>query len=105
MRRIAATLRAADEFLRENLNFVPYYGDWVSAGDIEGLDALAPGHGAVLRRGLHKIAAFRDDDGALHMHSAVCPHLGCVVHWNDAERSWDCPCHGSRFDARDGAVA
>ena len=95
-------LRAADEFLRENLNFVPYYGDWVSAGDIEGLASLGAGHGAVLRRGLHKIAAWRDDTGGLHLHSAVCPHLGCVVHWNDAERSWDCPCHGSRFDARTG---
>jgi len=95
-------IRSADTFLRENLNFVPYYGDWVSAGEIEGLEALAPGEGAVLRRGLHKIASWRDDHGALHLHSAMCPHLGCVVHWNDAERSWDCPCHGSRFDARSG---
>jgi len=81
---------------------VPYYGDWVSGGEIEGLDALAIGEGAVLRRGLHKIAAWRDGVGTLHLHSAVCPHLGCVVHWNGAERSWDCPCHGSRFDARSG---
>ena len=95
-------LRAADTYLRENLNFVPYYGEWVSGGDIEGLDGLAPGAGAVLRRGLHKIAAWRDDAGAVHLHSAVCPHLGCVVHWNNAERSWDCPCHGSRFDACTG---
>ena len=74
----------------------------MSGGEIEGLEGLAAGEGAVLRRGLHKVAAWRDPGGGLHLHSAVCPHLGCVVHWNDAERSWDCPCHGSRFDAKDG---
>jgi glycine/D-amino acid oxidase-like deaminating enzyme/nitrite reductase/ring-hydroxylating ferredoxin subunit len=95
-------LRSADTFLRENLNFVPYYGEWMSAGEIEGLEALDNGEGAVLRRGIHKVAAWRDDAGAVHLHSAVCPHLGCVVHYNGAERSWDCPCHGSRFDAADG---
>ncbi|WP_213436974.1 MULTISPECIES: FAD-dependent oxidoreductase [Lysobacteraceae] len=95
-------LRAADAFVRETLNFVPYYADWMSAGEIEGLGALPAGEGAVLRCGLQKVAAWRDDAGALHLHSAMCPHLGCVVHWNGAERSWDCPCHGSRFDAVDG---
>jgi glycine/D-amino acid oxidase-like deaminating enzyme/nitrite reductase/ring-hydroxylating ferredoxin subunit len=95
-------LRAADTFLSETLNFVPYYSEWVSAGEVEGLEMLQAGEGAVLRRGLHKVAAWRDEDGAVHLHSAVCPHLGCVVHFNGAERSWDCPCHGSRFDARDG---
>ena len=50
-----------------------------------------------------KTAVSRDDDGALYAVSAICTHLGCVVRWNDAERSWDCPCHGSRF-ARDGSV-
>lgn len=97
------TLRAADEFLRENLNFVPYYGELLTGGEAGGHAALGPGEAAVLREGVHKIAAWRDDDGALHLHSAVCPHLGCVVHWNPAENSWDCPCHGSRFDARTGA--
>lgn len=97
------TLRAAGDYLRENLNFVPYYGELLSGGDIEGLDALEAGTGAILRHGLQKVAAFRDAGGALHLHSARCPHLGCVVHWNGAEHSWDCPCHGSRFDARDGA--
>ena len=96
------TLRATGEFLRENLNFVPYYGELVTGGDIEGVQELAAGDGAILRHGAHKVAAFRDDEGALHLHSAVCPHLGCVVHWNGAERSWDCPCHGSRFDAYEG---
>jgi Rieske Fe-S protein len=57
-----------------------------------------------VREGLHKIAAYRDDEGALHRHSAICPHLGCVVEWNSAEKTWDCPCHGSRFDKLDGHV-
>jgi glycine/D-amino acid oxidase-like deaminating enzyme/nitrite reductase/ring-hydroxylating ferredoxin subunit len=96
-------LHASEAFLRENLNFVPYYGEWVSGGDIDSPHQLAPGEGAVLRDGAHKVAAFRDPEGELHLHSATCPHLGCVVHFNPTESSWDCPCHGSRFDARDGA--
>jgi Rieske Fe-S protein len=59
---------------------------------------LQPGSGAIVRRGLKKIAAFRDHQGTLHQFSASCPHLQCVVHWNAAEKTWDCPCHGSRFD-------
>lgn len=97
------TLRAADEYLRENLNFVPYYGELLSGGELDDSSRIGVGQAAILRDGLHKIAAWRDDDGELHLHSAVCPHLGCVVHWNAAESSWDCPCHGSRFDPRDGA--
>ena len=53
----------------------------------------------MVRRGLDKVAVYRDEQGALHERSAVCPHLGCIVHWNRAEKTWDCPCHGSRFDA------
>jgi Rieske Fe-S protein len=52
----------------------------------------------VVRDGLRLIAAYRDDSGSLHECSAICTHLGCVVSWNPAEKSWDCPCHGSRFD-------
>jgi Rieske Fe-S protein len=51
-----------------------------------------------LRRGLSKVAVYRDDEGRAHELSAVCPHLGCIVRWNQAEHTWDCPCHGSRFD-------
>ena len=60
--------------------------------------AIPNGAGAVMRHGLSKIAVYRDDRGVLHRRSAVCPHLGCVVAWNPTEHSWDCPCHGSRFD-------
>jgi Rieske Fe-S protein len=58
----------------------------------------------VLRRGLTKIAVYRDKQGKLHERSAVCPHLGGIVHWNAAETTWDCPCHGSRFDPLGKAI-
>jgi Rieske Fe-S protein len=53
---------------------------------------------ALVRRGLAKIAVYRDPDGNVHERRAACPHLGCIVQWNDGEKTWDCPCHGSRFD-------
>lgn len=68
-------------------------------------ETLAPGCGAIVRRpGARRAAAFRDDAGALHVLGSSCTHLGCEVRFNPAERSWDCPCHGSRFDAVDGSV-
>jgi Rieske Fe-S protein len=93
------TLRAAGEFLKESGNMAAQYADWVTGGDVESAEAIARGEGAVVRRGLHKIACYRDETGVLHEKSAVCPHLGCIVRWNSGEKSWDCPCHGSRFDA------
>jgi glycine/D-amino acid oxidase-like deaminating enzyme/nitrite reductase/ring-hydroxylating ferredoxin subunit len=66
-------------------------------------DHLAPGEGDVVGAGLGQRAAYRDEAGKLHEVSARCTHLGCIVHFNDAERTWDCPCHGSRFGI-DGEV-
>ena len=60
---------------------------------------IARGEGAVVRRGLLKVAIYRDDQEVCRERSAICPHLGCIVHWNRAEKTWDCPCHGSRVDA------
>lgn len=92
------TLRAAGTFTRQALDMAAQYGDWLGPGDDVAAAELAPDSGAVVRRGRHKIALYRDPDGKLHQRSAVCPHLGCIVAWNAAERSFDCPCHGSRFD-------
>jgi nitrite reductase/ring-hydroxylating ferredoxin subunit len=93
------SLRAVAELAKENLNVAAQYADWVTPAGTDSVRDIAPGSGAVVRRGTHRIAVYRDDDGALHERSAKCTHLGCVVRWNSAERSWDCPCHGSRFDA------
>ncbi len=59
---------------------------------------LAPGEAKVISADGQKVAAYRDEQGELHAVSAVCTHMGCVVDWNGAEKTWDCPCHGSRFD-------
>jgi Rieske Fe-S protein len=93
-------MKAAGAYAKENLNVAKQYLlSWVAGGDVKSDDEIAPGSGAVLRRGLHKLAVYRDVAGRLHECSATCPHLGCVVHWNGGEKTWDCPCHGSRFDA------
>src|SRR6185295_20179807 len=82
---------------------LPGYTDWATSGDVEDVADVQPGCAALLRRGGHKVAASRDEDGLLHEVSATCTHLGAVVRWNSAERTWDCPAHGSRFD-EDGHV-
>jgi Rieske Fe-S protein len=78
-------------------------GDRLKPAEVGSTDDVPAGEARVVRDGLGKSGVFRDDDGTVHAVSLRCTHLGCLVHWNDAERSWDCPCHGSRFDV-DGAV-
>ena len=92
------TLRATGEFAKEAVNMAAQYVDHLTGGDVEDAQQIAKDEGAVLRRGVSKLAVYRDQTGALHERSAICPHLGCVVQWNTAEKTWDCPCHGSRFD-------
>lgn len=91
------------DFVAEQANTLSKYGEWVTGGEVDSPQEIAAGDGAIVRDGTRKLAVFRDQQGALHAVSAKCTHLGCVVHWNSAERSWDCPCHGSRFDV-DGEV-
>jgi glycine/D-amino acid oxidase-like deaminating enzyme/nitrite reductase/ring-hydroxylating ferredoxin subunit len=92
------SLKAALEFAKENLNVAAQYRDYATGGDVDTVHEITRGTGAVIREGLTKVAAYRDSHGALHTCSAICPHLGCVVGWNATENTWDCPCHGSRFD-------
>ena len=97
--RVTLKPAAVKEFVRELSNVAVEYADLLTGGDVASADDIRPGTGAVLRQGLSKVATYRDPAGRLHQCSAICPHLGCVVAWNDVEKSWDCPCHGSRFDA------
>lgn len=90
-------VRAAGDLARENLNVAAQYAAWVLPGDAPSEEDVPRGSGRVIRRGTKMIACYRDDDGALHERSAACTHLKCIVNWNDLEKSWDCPCHGSRF--------
>ena len=93
------TLGATPTFAKETANMARQYIDWLTAGEAEDVKEIAPGAGAVMRRGAQKIAVYRDPAGETHEMSAVCTHLGCIVTWNPSETTWDCKCHGSRFDA------
>ncbi|MEO8192343.1 MAG: FAD-dependent oxidoreductase [Gemmatimonadales bacterium] len=91
-------IRATPEFVRQNINVALQYGDWATGGDVDSYDQIEPGTGAVMRRGTSKVAVYKDEQGTIHARSAVCTHLYCIVDWNSSEKTWDCPCHGSRFD-------
>ncbi|HET7674077.1 MAG TPA: Rieske 2Fe-2S domain-containing protein, partial [Gammaproteobacteria bacterium] len=67
-------------------------------------DAIAPGHGAIVQDRGGKLAAWRDENGKLTLLSASCTHLHCDVQWNAAEKTWDCPCHGSRFSVHGDVI-
>ncbi len=98
-------VRASATWLRENADVAAQYAQWLaSRPDAEQASALRPGQAGIFRRGMHLLAVSRQDDGRLSSFSARCPHLGCVVHWNAMESTWDCPCHGSRFAPEDGRV-
>lgn len=92
------SLKSSGEFLKENLNVAAQFKDYVTRGEVADPSEVLPGTGRIMRKGMAKVAVYCDQDGVRHQCSAVCTHLGCVVHWNEVESSWDCPCHGSRFD-------
>lgn len=97
-------LKAAKEYLKENINVLgEYMKDWPGFADVDEFKEIKQGEGKVISVGGEKIAAYRDTDNKVHTISAVCTHMKCIVNWNNAEKSWDCPCHGSRFDI-DGVV-
>ncbi|MEV8311428.1 FAD-dependent oxidoreductase [Streptomyces flavidovirens] len=80
-----------------------FVGDRLHTGHVDSVDEVPPGSGAVVRLEGHRCAVYRDESGEARVVSARCTHLGCVVQFNDAEKVWECPCHGSRFGT-DGAV-
>ncbi len=86
------------DYLKQNIDY-PYYmlKDRLRGTEGESADSIKPGEGRILRLAGDRVACYRDEDGNLSQLSPVCPHMGCLVHWNGAESSWDCPCHGSRF--------
>jgi glycine/D-amino acid oxidase-like deaminating enzyme/nitrite reductase/ring-hydroxylating ferredoxin subunit len=95
---------AAPSMLKENISVgAHFFGDRLAPPDVRSLEQLAPGEGGIVKVDGDKVAAFRDGDGVVHAVSPICTHLYCQVSFNAAERSWDCPCHGSRF-ATDGTV-
>jgi glycine/D-amino acid oxidase-like deaminating enzyme/nitrite reductase/ring-hydroxylating ferredoxin subunit len=92
------------EYIKENADY-PYYliRDRFAGAESRSLRSVKRGEGRIIEHNGSKVAAHRDESGALALRSAMCTHMGCVVGWNPAERTWDCPCHGSRFKP-DGAV-
>lgn len=96
--------RGLGDVVSANLKVAKHFvGDRISAIGRSPVTELEPGTGAVSWSGAETVASFLDEAGVLHTVSATCTHLGCLVSFNTAERSWDCPCHGSRFDI-DGRV-
>ena len=97
-------LAQAKDLVRENLNVAKrFVGDRVTKPGAASIDDLSKGEGLIVTHQGERVAAYRDPDGEVHAVSPVCTHMGCQVNFNEAERTWDCPCHGSRFDV-DGRV-
>ncbi|MFL5765925.1 MAG: FAD-dependent oxidoreductase [Bacteroidia bacterium] len=97
-------IKSFKEFFKENAdNIVQYLKDTPWSADVKSLQEIARGDGKVIESGGEKLAVYKDEMGYSHAVSAVCTHMKCVVNWNPAEKTWDCPCHGSRFKT-DGTV-
>jgi Rieske Fe-S protein len=96
-------VRAPGALVRENVNVAKQLVGGKLRGRDTDVESLEAGDGAVVDLDGQRVAAYRDESGGLRTVSATCTHMGCVVEWNEAEKTWDCPCHGSRFGT-DGAV-
>lgn len=87
------------EFVKENADVVYHFvADRFGIHETDSLKRLAPGTGKVVEVGGKTIAAYRDDDGQIHALNPICTHAACIVNWNASEKTWDCPCHGARYD-------
>ena len=98
------SIAGAWDYVKENKDY-PYYliRDRFAGTEGRSLRAVRRGEGKVIEYHGQQVAAYRDPSGATTLRSAICTHMGCLVDWNEAESTWDCPCHGSRFRT-DGRV-
>lgn len=94
-RKTALTL---PEYLKENANSVAQYSKYFSGGQVANAEEIPPSQGAIIARGVQQFAVYKDANGVVIECAAVCPHAKGIVCWNSAEKTWDCPAHGSRFD-------
>ncbi len=90
-------LKAAKEFIKENADVTAEFLKGIFTAEMKEMEAILPGQAKIIVKDNHKIAVHRNHEGFLTATSAICTHMGCVVHFNNAEETWDCPCHGSRF--------
>lgn len=95
-------LKSIPHMIKENLMDQAYYLKWASTATktMTDIEDLVPGQGDVVREGIHPVAVYKDDGGEVHKMTAICPHLHGIVAWNSAEKSFDCPIHGSRFSCK-----
>jgi glycine/D-amino acid oxidase-like deaminating enzyme/nitrite reductase/ring-hydroxylating ferredoxin subunit len=91
-------LQSLGDYARENVNTLSQYGDWFRRGDVSDESEIMPGQGAIIVQGLKHLAVYKDEQGHCTRMTATCPHLAGIVRWNVQEKTWDCPCHASRFD-------
>jgi glycine/D-amino acid oxidase-like deaminating enzyme/nitrite reductase/ring-hydroxylating ferredoxin subunit len=101
--RKPAIAQSLGEYVKGQGPVVANLAEYLEPGEVDSIEAIEPGEGAILRRGTAKHAVYRAEDGSVVERSAVCTHVGCIVHWNGFEKCWDCPCHGSQFKP-DGTV-
>lgn len=93
-----APVHGAGEYMVENVNVAFQYKDWITPSQVKRKEDIPEDSGSLLRQGFSKSCVYHAEGENFETRSAVCPHLGAIVHWNDIEKTWDCPCHGSRFN-------
>jgi hypothetical protein len=102
-RKSMTSTSSIGEFVRGQAGVVKNFAEHVGPAEVSSVEEIAPGEGAIMQQGMSKLACYKGEDGSVIRRSAVCTHMGCLVHWNTFEKCWDCPCHGSHF-APDGSV-
>jgi Rieske Fe-S protein len=91
-------IAGAAQFVKENVQVAAHLVSGYLSRKPKSFDELGPGDAAIMKIDGDNVAAFKDERGDVHAVSAVCSHMGCIVGWNETDRTWDCPCHGSRFE-------